>query len=44
MLLIDALLNFKIKSRLVITEQDVRDYYNNHVQLEPAAYRIQKGF
>lgn len=44
MLLIDALLNFKIKSRLIVTEQDIRNYYDKNVQKEPTSYHIKKGF
>jgi hypothetical protein len=44
MLTIDSLLNFKIKSRLVVPEEEVREQYNNNPQIEPAAYRIKKGF
>ena len=41
---IDALLNFKIRSRLVVPEKDIRDYYEAHPEYEDASYRIQKGF
>ena len=41
---IDSLLNFKIRSRLVILEKDVRTYYDAHPAYEEASYRIKKGF
>lgn len=44
MLVIDSLLNFKIKSRLVVPEDEVRAEYNKKPQIEPAAFRIKKGF
>jgi hypothetical protein len=44
MLTIDALLGFKIKSRLVVPEDEVRAYYKKHAQVEPASFKIKKGF
>lgn len=44
MLIVDQLFNFKIKSRLVVPEDEVRAYYNNHPQEIPAAYNIRHGF
>lgn len=44
MLSVDSLLNFKIKSRLVVTEEEARIYYAEHVSIEPTAYQIRKGF
>ncbi len=41
---IDSLLNFKIRSRLVVLEKDVRAYYDAHPAYEEASYRIKKGF
>jgi parvulin-like peptidyl-prolyl isomerase len=41
---IDSLLNFKIRSRLVVLEKDVRAYYDAHPVYEEASYRIKKGF
>ena len=41
---IDSLLNFKIRSRLVVLEKDVRAYYDAHPEYEEASYRIKKGF
>jgi hypothetical protein len=41
---IDSLLNFKIRSRLVVLEKDVREYYDSHPVYEEASYRIKKGF
>jgi hypothetical protein len=41
---IDSLLNFKIRSRLVVLEKDVRDYYDAHPAYEEASYKIKKGF
>ncbi len=44
MLSVDSLLNFKIKSRLAVTEEDARAYYNEHASVEPTTYQIRKGF
>lgn len=44
MLIVDQLFNFKIKSRLVVPEDDVRAYYNANPQEIPAAYNIRQGF
>jgi hypothetical protein len=44
MLVMDSLFNFKIKSRLVVPEDEVRAYYKNNVQELPATYNIRKGF
>ncbi len=41
---IDSLLNFKIRSRLVVLEKDVRTYYDAHPVYEEASYKIKKGF
>lgn len=41
---IDSLLNFKIRSRLVALEKDVRAYYDEHPEYEEASYKIRKGF
>ena len=41
---IDSLINFKIRSRLVVLEKDVREYYDAHPEYEEMAYRIKKGF
>jgi len=41
---IDSLLNFKIRSRLVVLEKDVREYYDAHPAYEEASYKIKKGF
>lgn len=41
---IDSLLNFKIRSRLVVLEKDVRAYYDAHPSYEEASYKIKKGF
>ena len=41
---IDSLLNFKIRSRLVVLEKDVRVYYDAHPVYEEASYKIKKGF
>ncbi len=41
---IDSLINFKVRSRLVALEKDVRDYYDAHPEYEEASYRIKKGF
>ncbi len=41
---IDSLLNFKIRSRLIVLEKDVRAYYDAHPAYEEASYRIKKGF
>ena len=44
MYLIENLLSYKIKSRLVVTEDDIKKYYNDHPEHVPAAYQIQMGF
>ena len=44
MLIVDQLFGFKIKSRLVVPEDDVRKYYDSHLQELPAAYNIRQGF
>lgn len=44
MLIVDQLFNFKIKSRLVVPESDVREYYEKNPQEIPAAYNIRQGF
>lgn len=44
MLIVDQLFNFKIKSRLVVPESDVREYYEKNPQEVPAAYNIRQGF
>lgn len=41
---IDALLNFKIRSRVAVSEKEIREYYDNNPVYEDAAYRIKKGF
>ncbi len=41
---IEALLNFKIRSRLVVTEKAARDFYDAHPEYEEGAYRIKKAF
>lgn len=43
MLIVDQLFNFKIKSRLVVPEADVRAYYNAHPQELPESYNIKQG-
>ncbi|MFT6765414.1 MAG: hypothetical protein ACJAZS_000291 [Alteromonas naphthalenivorans] len=44
MLVIDSLFGFKIKSRLVVPEDDVRAYYEKNKEELPAAFNIKKGF
>lgn len=44
MLIGDQLLNFKIKSRLVVPEHEIRVYYEANPQEVPAAYNIRQGF
>ena len=44
MLVVGNLFDFKIKSRLVVPEDEVRAYYNSHSQEVPAMYQIRKGF
>lgn len=44
MLIVDQLFNFKIKSRLVVPEDEVRAHYNKNSQEVPAAYNIRQGF
>ena len=44
MLTIDSLLGFKIKSRLVVPEKEIRQYYDKHPEIIPARYEIKKGF
>ena len=41
---IDSLLSFKIRSRLVVPEKDVRTYYEAHPVYEDASYKIKKSF
>ena len=41
---IDSLLNFKIRSRLIVLEKDVRAYYDAHPAYEEASYRIKKNY
>ena len=41
---IDSLLNFKIRSRLVVDEKEVRAYYDAHPMYEEASYKIKKAF
>lgn len=41
---IDSLLNFKIRSRLVVPEKDVRTYYEANPVYEDASYKIKKSF
>jgi hypothetical protein len=40
---INSMLDFKIRSRLIVPEKDVRAYYNAHPELEPASYLIQRA-
>lgn len=44
MLIVDQLFNFKIKSRLVVPEDEARAYYTNNPQELPAGYNIRQGF
>ncbi len=44
MYLIDNLLSYKIKSRLVVTEESVLKYYNEHPQYSVGSYKLQTGF
>lgn len=44
MLIVDQLFNFKIKSRLVVPEDEVRAYYDKNPQEVSAAYNIRQGF
>lgn len=41
---IDSLLNFKIRSRLVVDEKEARAYYDAHPVYEEASYKIKKAF
>lgn len=41
---IDSLLNFKIKSRISVSEAAIREYYEKHPIYEEASYKIRKAF
>lgn len=41
---VDGLLNFKIRSRLVVPEKEIRDYYDAHPEYEEGSYKIKKAF
>ena len=41
---VDSLLHLKIGSRLVVTKQEIEDYYYAHPEKVHAMYRVQKGF
>ncbi len=41
---IDAILNFKIKSRLAVSDKVMREFYDAHPEHEEASYRIKKAF
>ncbi len=44
MYLIDNLLNYKIKSRLIIPEETIQKYYDENPEYTTASYTIQTGF
>ena len=41
---INSLLDYKIRSRLMIPEREVKKYYDEHPEKQEAAYRIEKTF
>jgi hypothetical protein len=44
MYLVDNLLSYKIKSRLVVTEEAIEKYYNDHPEYSTGLYTMQTGF
>ena len=44
MYLIDSLLNYKIKSRLVVSEEAIENYYNEHPEYITGFYRLESGY
>lgn len=43
MSVINSLLDFKIRSRLVVPEKDVVSYYNEHPEMQETAYELQRA-
>ncbi len=44
MYIAEQIISFKIKSRLVIPEENVKAYYQAHPQYEEAGYKLKRGF
>lgn len=40
----NAMLDFKIRSNLIVPRRQIRDYFDSHPELEEAAYQLQTGF